>query len=543
MKKLLFVLIIIPFNICISLAQAPPQRPKLVVGIVIDQMRYDYVYKYWNKFGEDGFKKLVNDGSFCRNVHYNYVPTFTGPGHASIYTGTTPATHGIIANDWFNRLTGGDIYCAQDSLVSGVGSGGKEGQMSPKNLLVSTISDEIHLAQFGKSKVIGISLKDRGAIMPAGHSANAAYWFEGTNGHFISSSYYMKELPAWLKKFNEKKLAEKYLSQAWNTLLPIAEYTESIADNNPYEAPFQGEIQPVFPHNLPELKSKYGPGLIRATPFGNSLLKDLAIETIANEQLGKGSYTDVLTVSFSSTDYVGHQFGTNAVELEDVYIRLDKDLGELLRYIEKEIGRENVLLFLTADHGVVPVPQYLKDNKIPAGVIDEKVFCDSIYGYMAKKYGNEKWILSYTNEQVYFNTELIAKKKMDLEAMENDLANYVIRLNGVKMAVPAHKIMFADNSNYVVNLCSNGYNVKRSGNVLLVLEPGWLMGVKSTGTSHGTAFTYDTHVPLIFWGKGIPKSTIDVHYPVTSIAPTISFLLGVEKPNGCYSDPIRELVK
>ena len=541
MKKNRLYIILLFIN-CFVFGSNPPQKPKLIVGIVVDQMRYDYVYKYWNKFGEGGFKKMIREGSFCRNVHFNYVPTYTGPGHASIYTGTTPSEHGIVANEWYNRFTASNLYCAYDSTVNGVGSSTEEGKMSPRNMLVSTVSDEIHLAQMSKSKVIGISLKDRGAIMPAGHTANAAYWMDGA-GNFISSTYYMKSLPAWVNAFNQKKEVDKYLSKNWQTVLPISEYTESIADNNPYEGKYKGEAQPVFPHKLPELKTENGNGLIKATPFGNTILKDFAISAIKGEQLGVSNLTDVLTVSFSSTDYIGHQFGTDAVELEDAYIRLDNDLSELLKYLEENLGKENVLLFLTADHGVVAVPQFFKDQRIPAGNIDGKLFYDSAYEYMVKKYGEGNWILSIVNDQVYLNTQLIAKKNMELEKVENELSEFLISLPNVKNSITAHQLKFIDNSNALFKMCNNGYHPKRSGNVFIFWNPGYLLSSSKTGTSHGSSYTYDTHVPLIFWGNGIKSNTIDTHYSITSIAPTISYLLGIEKPNACFSDPIVEVVK
>ncbi|MBA3970715.1 MAG: alkaline phosphatase family protein, partial [Bacteroidetes bacterium] len=280
-KTTLFLLI----NICslITFAQTTKPavkssgKPKLVVGIVIDQMRYDYIYRYWNKFGNDGFKKLVNEGFFCKNTNFNYVPTYTGPGHASIFTGTTPSVHGIIANDWFDAVKKNKVYCAEDNNVIGVGTTAKEGKRSPVNMKTTTITDELRLSSNMKSKVIGIALKDRSAILPAGHTANAAYWYDGSNGFFISSSYYMKELPQWVQDFNKKELPKKYLSQPWNALLPMDQYTESLPDDNKYELVWKGETKPVFPHDLAKLyPSNGGLGMIRSTPFGNTLTKDFA---------------------------------------------------------------------------------------------------------------------------------------------------------------------------------------------------------------------------------------------------------------------------
>ena len=332
LKRSVFLLYF--FSSFVMVAQPIP-KPKLVVGIVVDQMRYDYIYRFWDKYSEGGFKRLVNNGFFCKNTNYNYVPTYTAPGHAAIYTGTTPAINGIVGNDWFDRALGKKIYCVVDTTVVGVGSISKEGKRSPANLLTSTITDELRLATNMKSKVIAISLKDRSAILPGGHTANAAYWFDGSNGNFISSTYYMKELPRWVVEFNEKKLPQKYLSQPWNTLLPIDQYTESLADDNPYETKFAGEQRPVFPHDLPVLMAKNkGMGLLLTTPFGNSLLLDFAKEVLYAESMGKAETPDFLAISFSATDYIGHAYGPNSIEVEDCYLRLDKDIAELLNMIE-----------------------------------------------------------------------------------------------------------------------------------------------------------------------------------------------------------------
>src|ERR1019366_6826882 len=362
-------------------------KPKLIVGIIIDQMRYDYIFRYWNKFGNDGFKHLVNEGFFCKNTQFNYMPTYTGPGHAAIYTGTTPSVNGIIANEWYDKETGKDKYCVLDNTVTGVGTTNSEGNRSPANMLTTTISDELRISSNMKSKVIGIALKDRSAILPAGHTANAAYWYDGSNGGFISSTYYMNELPLWVNDFNKKESAKKYLSEPWNTLLPIDQYTESLPDDNKYETLANGESKPVFPHNLPELMAKNGGlNLIRNTPFGNSLTKDFAIETIVNENLGKSNTTDFLAISFSSPDYIGHTYGPNSVEQEDDYLRLDNDLAELLKFIENYVGKNNALIFLTADHAAPEVPAYLNDLKIPSGYVNEKIMIDSLKKYLIKNY-------------------------------------------------------------------------------------------------------------------------------------------------------------
>jgi predicted AlkP superfamily pyrophosphatase or phosphodiesterase len=548
MKKNLLILLILPaFLLTAQTKQAlrpaeSSKAPKLIVGIVIDQMRYDYLYRFMAKFGNDGFKRLMSQGHNCRNANYNYAPTYTGPGHASIYTGTPPGIHGIIGNNWYDRVKGKSVYCTDDKTVSTVGAPGNAGQMSPRNMIANTITDEVHQASNGYSKVIGVALKDRGAILPAGHTANAAYWYDAS-GSWITSTYYMKELPAWVDKFNKKELAQKYMSQNWNTVLPLDQYIESSEDNNKYESKFKGETAPVFPHHLPELMAANGNlDMIRSTPFGNSLTKDFAIEAINEESLGKGFATDFLTISFSSTDYVGHAYGPHSIELEDTYIRLDKDLAELLKFLDGYIGKDNVLLFLTADHAVLDVPQYLIDRKIPAGYFDYHLAIDSLKHTLRAKYG-DTLVLAYANQQIYLNQPVIDSKNIQQNKLEQEIADFLIRFPGVASCVTAHALK--NTSFEDVDLRSfvqKGYQPKRSGDVMIILQPAWIESEKTTGTTHGSPYSYDTHVPLLWYGWGIHagSSTEPVH--TIDIAPTISMLLNIPFPDGCTGKPIPAVV-
>ena len=305
------------------------EQPKLVVGVVVDQMRYDFLYRYYDRLSENGLKRLINGGVNCLNNHYNYTPTNTGPGHATIYAGSPPAINGIAGNDWYDRAQGKNVYCTEDKTVEGVGSTGDAGMMSPRNLKVTSITDMVKLASGNKSKIIGIALKDRGAILPAGHSADAAYWFESANGTFSTSTYYMAKLPKWVDDFNKLNYSEKYLNSTWETLYPINTYYQSDIDDQPFENPLKGEVKPIFPHKYTAgSKAKYEN--IRTSPYGNTITADFAIAAIKGEQLGKHEVTDFLAVSFSSTDYIGHSFGPNSIESEDAYLRLDKDFENLL---------------------------------------------------------------------------------------------------------------------------------------------------------------------------------------------------------------------
>ena len=333
-------------------------RPKLVVGMVIDQMRWDYLYRYYSRYGSGGFKRLINEGFSAENTFIPYTPTYTACGHASIYTGSVPAINGIIGNDWYDPQLGRNVYCAEDTSVTSVGSTTMAGVMSPKNMLTTTITDELRLATNFQGKVIGISLKDRGSILPAGHSANAAYWFDGQTGDWITSTFYMTKLPTWVEDYNKIKLVNKFYEKNWPTLYPIETYTQSTADDKPYEGKARGEQSPVFPHPL-KLYAGKNFEMIKSTPYGNTMTLDLAKLAILSEDLGKDNITDFLAVSCSSTDYVGHMYGPNSIEAEDTYLRLDKDLAEFFDYLDSKVGKGNYLFFLSADHGAAPVPGFM----------------------------------------------------------------------------------------------------------------------------------------------------------------------------------------
>ncbi|MCX6189531.1 MAG: alkaline phosphatase family protein [Bacteroidetes bacterium] len=512
-------------------------RPKLVVGIVVDQMKFDYIYRYWNKLGDGGFKRLVREGFECSNTKYNYSPTVTGPGHASIYTGSTPHSHGIVSNDWYNRTLHKDVYCVDDSSVNSIGGSSKSGSMSPRNLLVNTIGDELKLATNFKAKVIGIALKDRGAILPAGHAANAAYWFDSKSGNWITSSYYMTELPRWVETFNALKYPEKYNSQKWNTLLEISQYTESTVDNTPYENLFKGETTPTFPHDFALLAAKDFEN-VRRSPFGNTLTKDFAKAAILNEQLGAHDVTDMLCLSFSSTDYIGHQFGTNAIETEDCYLRLDKDIEDLLIFLDKTIGKKNVLLFLTADHGAVPNPQFLLDHKFNAGFFDSKEIGKTVKTFLQNEYNDSLLFEALGDQCIYLNQNLIEARKLSLESITYKIATVLMKLPEIANAYPANLLNNDENTQKIIHLFQLGYNPSRSGDVYYSLLPNYIESANKKGTTHGAAYSYDTHVPLFFYGYNIAPGTNNSPINITDIAPTISSILKIEFPNGSLSNPI-----
>ena len=533
MKKLLALL----FIISISYAQ---QRPKLVVGIVVDQMKMEYLYRFSDDFSNDGFKRLMENGYTFQNTHYNYLPTYTAPGHASIYTGTTPAVHGIVSNDWFSRSTGKQRYCTDDASVKTLGNGTKEeGAMSPKNLLATTITDELRLATNFKGKVIGMSLKDRGAILPAGHFANWAFWLSNS-GAFISSTFYGENLPNWVTEFNSEKHFLPYLSQNWDLFKPIATYNESQADDNPYEGKLYKSEKPVFPYDLKSMYEKNDAGVIRATPFGNDLLAEFAKKAIEKEALGQDNITDFLTVSFSSPDYVGHIIGPRSIELQDTYLRLDKTIADFLTYLDKTVGKDNYLLFLTADHAGAENAQFLKDSKYNVTNIEYGTIQAGLKKFSKDSYG-EDFILNYSNFNVFFNKELIKSKGLDFDKVKDAFTTYLYTQEQVKTVYSEAQILANSGNDYYLNCIAKGYDVTQNGDLVILDKPGYIQYGK-TGTSHGTIYTYDTHVPLIFYGWKIPKGETYEKKVITEIAPTLAQKLKITFPNGTEAQVLTEIL-
>lgn len=519
---------------------------KLVIGITVDQMRYEYLMRYWNDFSEGGFKRLVNEGFSFNNHHFGYVPTFTGPGHASIFTGTTPAHHGIIANDWYDRKAGKMVYCASapDPEVKGVGTENSGGNMSPQRMVAGTIGDQLRIFSNMRSKVFGISMKDRGAILPAGHTPNAAYWFIGKGeGNWVSSSYYMNELPQWVVAFNQKRLPDSYLDKGWDLMLSAEAYDESLEDVNPFESPYSGTARAAFPYDLRSLMEKNGQyELFKSTPWGNTLTIDFARELIRAEGLGTDQFTDVLAMSFSCTDYAGHQFGPHARETQDVYLRLDRDLASFIDYLDQTFGRDSYLIFLSADHGGANVPSHMEKLNIPAGYFRNGAISDFLEEAMDTEYGAGDYIENVSNEQVFLKHSTLTSKKVDLEKACAFLSRKALEFEGVYTAVPGTNFRLNEYTEGMLSRIQDGYYPTRSGDVIIVFEPGW-MDYGKTGTTHGSGYTEDTHIPLLFFGAGIPSGESYRPSRIRDIAPTVAAIIKAPLPNACTGEPLREILK
>lgn len=521
-------------------------RPKLVVGIVVDQMRWDYLYRYYDLYSEKGFKRLLNEGFSCENTMLDYVPTVTAIGHTCIYTGSVPSIHGITGNNFMIESTGETLYCTYDSLVSGVGSQTPDGRMSPRNLLVTTITDELRLATNFHSKTIGVALKDRASILPAGHTANAAYWFDDQAGKWISSTYYMQALPEWVNAFNRQDMAAELLRQDWNTLLPIENYTQSTKDDNPYEGPFEKGRQPLFPVKTSQLFKKKGYGLIRSTPYGNTLTLEMAKAAIENESMGEGDYTDFLAVSLSSTDYIGHQFGVNSVKTQDTYLRLDKDLAGFLDYLDSKVGKGNYTLFLTADHAAAHNIRFLEAHHIPSGAWLSGRIQNALDSLLNVRFRTSGLVRSLMNYQVHLNENKIQAAGLDRNKIKDAVIGYLQEQEGVAYVADMEKAAVAPVPLVIRERIVNGYNRQRSGTIQIIVKPGWyaLSSKKeAVGTTHGVWYPYDSHIPLIFMGWGIRHGKMNREVYMTDIAPTIAALLKIQMPNGCVGKPVEEVIK
>lgn len=542
--KLHSILSLLFIAFCALNSQPPStqEQPKLIIGIVVDQMRYDYLYKYWDDYGDRGFKRLIQEGYVLHDGHYQYAPTFTGPGHASIYTGTSPNVHGIIANDWYDPIGKEYVNCTGDNDANTVGSESFNGKMSPHRLLSTTLIDQLELATNHRAKTIGISIKDRGAILPAGHHPDGAYWYDKTNGTFITSDYYCEKLPDWVSAFNERRLVDEYMAQTWNTLLPLDRYDESLPDDKPFERPFINTADNTFPYDLEKISTLVRFGikntpynLLPATPFGNTLLTEFAKTVIDAEDMGSDQIPDFLTMSFSSTDYAGHQFGNFSVEVQDVYLRLDKDLGEFFDYLDQKIGLNNILIFLSADHGATDVAGLVSP---PGGYFRANGF-ETALKHQLKELTGKDVVENISNQQIY----LVKDENIDYRQVIEFIKNFTIKFPGAKEAIELNDFSKCIEDQRICDLIRNGIMPGRSGDLYVQLQPGWVSeSYIKGGTTHGSTYPQDTHVPILFYGWQIKHGDNYRRNYIRDIAPTISAILKIARPSGATGLVIEDLL-
>jgi hypothetical protein len=492
------------------LTGAPIPKPKLIVTVVVDQFRYDYLTRYRNEY-TGGFNRLLSEGAVFTNARYMHVPAVTAVGHSTVLSGAIPSISGIVGNDWFDPDEGMHVTSVSDAQTQLIGGKGGTGS-SPHRLLVDTIGDEQKLAQRMNSHVIGISLKDRSAILPAGHSADAAYWFDTTTGNFVTSTYYRKELPPWAADFNASRMADQHKGEAW------------------------------LGHKLPDDAKLYS--ALEANPLGNDLIQAFAERALSAEQLGKHTGTDILAVSFSSNDYVGHAFGPESPEARDISVRTDRALERLLAAATRQAGAGNVLVILTADHGAPPTPEANAARKMPGGRIAPAVIRDAVQNALVNKYGPGEWIAGHYDVTMYLNRKLIAEKKLDRAEVEREAARAVEALPHVFRVYTRDEVAKGQGlRDDVTQRVMNGYNLRRGPDLEILVDPYWMIQSGSSGETHAAPFGYDQHVPVIFMGPGIRPGRYNGAITVNDIAPTLATILDIETPSGSVGRVLTEILE
>ncbi len=528
-------------------AYIPPDKPHLVIGIVVEELNYNQLEKFHDKLSENGIKKLINEGTYFKNASYEYLLTQSAPGHATIATGSEPSFHGITSDEWYVPLKNELLDCTKDVNVNSVGGSFESGLLSPINLLVSTFSDELALATNRKAKIFGIGLRESSAILSAGHTANAAYWFDNTTGTWMSSSYYIPALPEWVNDFNAMKFSDAYLNSTWNLLKPLNYYADCLPDSNSFEKGFNNIN--YFPYDLKKLRSKNlfnfknDYSLLRETPFGNSFTTSFAIRLIQNEHLGKGDATNYLSICYSATDYIGHRFGPSSVEMGDAILRLDDDIKNLLTFLNDSIGKRNVLIYFTAAHGISEIPAVLEKNRIPSGYFQQNQALQLLRSYLNAVYGEGDWVKGYSEKQIFLNRTLIEDARLSLDDVQKKVARFLVQFTGVQAAYPYSAFEANDFGNGNLKRIINNFSPQRSGDVIIILNPGWVEKESDYVTNYNSPYEYDSHVPLIWYGWTINRATVTRQVNMTDIAATLSTLCKVPYPNACTGEPMFELFR
>lgn len=491
-------------------------QPKLVVILVVDQHRYDYLTRFTSDF-RSGYLRLLREGAVFTNAHYQHMPTVTAVGHSIISTGAMPAVSGIVGNEWYDRGAAKQITSVEDAGVQTLGAPARKGA-SPHRLLVSSIGDEMKMNGRVPSKVVGMSIKDRSAILTSGRMADGAFWFDAATGNFVSSTWYFPDLPAWAKSFNDRRVVDQWKGQVWKTLdgaKPI-QMLPGEAGNRYYSA-------------------------LSASAFSNDLLVQFAEAAIEGEKLGMNGGTDLLAISFSCNDSIGHRVGPDDIAVRDVTARTDLAFGRLFQTLDKTVGMKNVLVVVTADHGVAPLPEVMQKRKMPGGRVPEERVLDAVSSALTGRYGAGKWVLGSSGPAPYLNHALIASKKLSLEEVQSTAAQAVRELPYIARVFTredlSRGLLPAD---LVARRVMNGFFYSRASDLFVVAQPYWLF--EESGTSHGTPYNYDTHVPLIFMGPGIRPGVYHGSASVADVAPTLASILAVETPSGAGGRVLTEIL-
>ncbi|HLN21449.1 MAG TPA: alkaline phosphatase family protein [Bacteroidales bacterium] len=528
-------------------AYIPPDRPRLVVGIVVEQLKYDQLETLRDKLGEGGIRTLINEGTYFKNASFDYMLTQSSPGHATISTGAEPASHGITSDSWYVPLRNELINSTRDMSVNPVGGSFESGLHSPANLQASTFSDELVMASKSRSKVFSVGMNQHSAILTAGHSANAAYWFDNTTGTWMTSTYYISALPSWVESFNSMKYAETYLGGSWDRVRPVSNYSDCLPDSNKFEYGIDG--QNYFPYDLKKIRARWGAGtkkdfsLIRETPYSNTLTSEFALELIKHEKLGKDDITDFISICYSSTDNIGHRFGPSSVEMADAFFRLDDDISKLLKYLNDSIGKKNILVYFTSSHGISEIPDLLKASRIPSGYFLQNQALQLLRSYLNAVYGEGDWVKGYSEKQIFLNRTLIEDARLSLDEVQKKVARFLVQFNGVAAAYPYSAFEANDFNNGNLKRIINNFSPQRSGDIIVVLNPGWVEKDGDFVTNHNSPYEYDSHVPLIWYGWTVNRATVTRGVNMTDIAATLSSLCRIPFPNACTGEPMTELFR
>ncbi|MDF1559423.1 MAG: alkaline phosphatase family protein [Bacteroidales bacterium] len=549
MKKVLTLLslsLISAFSLAQS-AYIPPEKPRLVIGIIVEQLRFDQLERIWDILPADGLKRLVSEGTYYRNVSLDYLSTQAGPGYATISTGATPADHGITSDSWFHPFNDQMIYCVQDPDAGAVGGTFETGLFSPANLLSSTFADELEMSSCGQSRVYGIGMKEMGAILTAGHAADGAFWYDDRTGTWMSSNYYGPALPGWLMDLNAMLLPGQYLNQPWTTMMDPALYPGCQPDSSDLERGFNG--QSWFPYDLKELsttgrllKTARDYSILRETPFADDFTTELALRLISNEQMGQDDVTDYLAVAYSATEQIGHRYGPSSVESSDALVRLDRNVSRLLGEIDKSLGKKNVLVYFVSAHGISEIPAVLAASRIPSGYFRVNQSLQLLRSYLNAIYGKGEWIRGFFDNQIYLNRPLVEDAKISLGEMQRRVARFMVQFSGIAAAVPTSSFEMSDFSSGLLFRMSNNFSQQRSGDVMIALNPGWVEKTDHV-TGHNSPYEYDSHVPLIWFGWTASKASVTRSVSTRDIAVTLSILCRVPLPNAASGDPLHELFR
>jgi len=528
-------------------AYLPPEKPRLVIGIIVEQLRYDHIEKFRDRFGENGIKRLINEGTYFKNASYDYMLTQSDPGHATISTGAEPSYHGIPSDSWYVPLKNELIYSTKDAAVNPVGGSFESGLHSPSNLQASTFSDELKMSTNKLAKVFSVGMKESSAILSAGHSADGVFWFDNGTGTWMSSTYYTDSLPGWVIDFNALNNAETYLNSTWELFRPRDIYADCLPDTNSFESGFSSVN--YFPYDLKKIRAKGVTGskndfsLLRETPFANSLTTSFALRLIEKERLGRDDITDYLSICYSATDNIGHRFGPSSYEMGDAILRLDDEIRYLLTYLNDSIGKRNVLIYFTSSHGISEIPAVLENSRIPSGYFRQNQAVQLLRSYLNAVYGEGDWVKGYSERQVFLNRTLIEDARLSLEEVQKKVARFLVQFTGVAAAYPYSAFEANDFGNGNLKRIMNNFNPQRSGDVIVTLNPGWVEKEGDYVTNHNSPYECDSHVPLIWYGWTVNRTAVTRKVNMTDIAATLSGLCKVPFPNACTGEPMIELFR